>query len=118
MAPAPAPPRDAHPFRLNAPIDVGAPVVGPVTLRGVRFNLTPSSELDLLLDFQCAKGHDQIVTYEVALFDEAGQVVLTLRGKKGIEEKDKSTFKLKQKVAPNLMDAVKAFRVTFTSIND
>jgi hypothetical protein len=118
VAPAPAPPRDAHPFRLNAPIEVGAPVVGPVTLRSVRFNLTPSSELDLQLDFQCAKSHDQIVTYEVVLFDGAGQAVLTLRGKKGIEEKEKSTFKLKQKVAPNLVDTVKSFRVTFSSVND
>ena len=118
VAHAPAPPPDAHPFRLNAPIDVGAPTVFPVTLRGVRFNLTPASDLELLLDFQCAKSHDQMVTFEVVLFDGAGQAVLTLRGKKGIEEKDKTTFKVKQKVAPNLVDSVKAFRVTFTTVED
>ena len=116
-APPAGPPPDAHPFLLSAPIDVGA-TVWPVTLRDVRFNLTPSSELELLLDFQCAKSHDQMVTYEVVLFDEAGRSVLTLRGKKGIEEKDKTTFKLKQKVAPSLVATFKAFRVTFTTVED
>ena len=89
-----------------------------MTLRGVRFNLTKESDLEVLLDFQCAKSHDQMVTFEVVLFDGAGQTVLTFRGKKGVEEKDKATFKVKQKVAPSLVDSVKAFRVTFTTVDD
>jgi hypothetical protein len=116
---APAPPPDAHPFRLGAPpIDVGAPTVFPVTLRGVRFIQTPASDLEVLLDFQCAKSHDQMVTFEVVLFDGKGQAVLTFRGKKGVEEKDKATFKVKQKVASSVVDSVKAFRVTFTTVDD
>jgi hypothetical protein len=89
-----------------------------VTLRSVRFNLTPASDLEVLLDVKCAKSHDQMVTFEVVLFDGAGQTVLTFRGKKGVEEKDKATFKVKQKVAPSLVDSVKAFRVTFTTVDD
>jgi hypothetical protein len=116
---APAPPPDAHPFRLGAPpIDVGASTVFPVTLRGVRFIQTPASDLEVLLDFQCAKSHDQMVTFEVVLFDGKGQAVLTFRGKKGVEEKDKATFKVKQKVASSVVDSVKAFRVTFTTVDD
>jgi serine/threonine-protein kinase len=118
VASLPAPPPDAHPFRLSAPIDVGAPTVFPVTLRSVRVNLNAASDLELLLDVQCAKSHDQMVTFEVVLFDGAGRAVLTFRGKKGVEEKDKATFKVKQKVPPGLVDSVKAFRVTFTTVDD
>jgi hypothetical protein len=107
-----------YPFRLNDRIDVGTPVVGPITLLGARFTTPRPGELELDLDFVCAKGHDQLVSYEATILDEAGQALLTLRGKKGVEEKDKGTAKVRQPLPPGLMDAARSFRVTFTSVPD
>ena len=116
--PPPAPPKDAHLFRMNAAMPIGPQVVVPVTLTSARFNNTKPDEIELQLAFECAKGHDQMVTWDVELFDETGKVLLTINGRNGIEEEDKVTFKKKQKVAASLMDAVKAFRVKFTTKDD
>jgi len=116
--PAPPPRPAGHPFRLNDRIDVGSPVVGPITLRGARFNTPRPGELELSLDFECAKGKDQMVSYEATLLDEAGQALLTLRGKKGLEEKDRGTAKLRGPAAPGVLEAARSFRVTFASVPD
>jgi hypothetical protein len=93
-------------------------MVGPITLWGARFNTTKPGELQLSLDFECAKGKDQLVSYEATVLDGTGQVLLTFRGEKGVEEKDKGTAKARRPVSSGVLDAAKSFRVTFTSVPD
>ena len=118
----PPPPASArppgHPFRVGEKIDVGAPQVGPVILLGVSFKATRPDELEVQLEFQCVKGKDQMVTYEVVILDGAGALLLSVKGKKGVEEKEHATFKPKQRVDPRLFETARSFRVTFSSVPD
>ena len=118
----PPPPASArppgHPFRVGEKIDVGAPQVGPVILLGVSFKATRPDELEVQLEFQCVKGKDQMVTYEVVILDGAGALLLSVKGKKGVEEKEHATFKPKQRVDPGLFETARSFRVTFSSVPD
>ena len=118
----PPPPASArppgHPFRVGEKIDVGAPQVGPVILLGVSFKATRPDELEVQLEFQCVKGKDQMVTYEVVLLDGDGALLLSVKGKKGVEEKDHATFKPRQRVDPRLFETARSFRVTFSSVPD
>ena len=103
---------------MGEKIDVGGPQVGPVKLLGVTFKATRPDELEIQLEFQCDKGKDQMVSYEVALLDGAGAPLLSVKGKKGVEEKDRATLKLKQRVDPGLFETARSFRVTFSSVPD
>ena len=119
LPPLPAAARSpGHPFRVGEKIDVGGPQVGPVKLLGVAFKATRPDELEVQLEFECVKGKDQMVSYEVVLLDGTGAPLLSVRGRKGVEEKDRATFKPKQRVAPGLFEAARSFRVTFSSVPD
>jgi serine/threonine protein kinase len=110
-------PKGAHTFRLNEKTVMGLSD-GPVSLLTAQFKSGKLDEVETLLEFQCAKGHDQSVTYSVALLDASGASLATLKGKKTIEEKDKATFKHKQPLPPGTLDNIRAFTVTFTSASD
>jgi serine/threonine protein kinase len=114
---APTLPKGAHAFRLNEKAAMGI-TEGLVTLLTAQFKSGKLDEVEAQLEFQCAKGHDQSVTYSVALLDASGASLATLKDKKTIEEKDKATFKHKQPLPPGTLDNVRAFTVTFTSASD
>jgi serine/threonine-protein kinase len=114
--PTPGKPAD-YPFGLNEKILVGS-TVHPVELRQARFLRSKPDELESQLEFHCAKGKDQAVTYELTLLDENGNEVLNVKGRETVEEKDKATFKPKRKVVPGQVESIKSFRVTFTTEPD
>ena len=89
-----------------------------MTLLGVTFKATRPDELDAQIEFLCAKGHDQAVTYELVLLDSAGAPLLSVKGRKVVEEKDHGTAKIKQQVDPGLFETARSFRVTFSSVPD
>ena len=91
---------------------------GPTTLLTAQFKSGKLDEIEALLEFQCAKGHDQSVTYAVVLLDAAGAPLATIKDKKKIEEKEKDTFKHKQALPPGTIDNIRAFSVAFTSASD
>jgi len=91
---------------------------GPVTLLSAQFKSLKTDELESALEFQCAKGKDQAVIYEVTLLDQAGAPIATLKDKKVIEEKDKATFKRKQMLPPGTIEKARSFTVSFTSAPD
>jgi len=107
-----------HSFRLGERIDVGGPQVGPVTLLGVTFKATRPDEVEALLEFQCLKGKDQMVTYELSLLDLAGAPLLAIKGRKDVEENERATSKQKVRVSPGLIEATKSFRVSFSAVPD
>ena len=117
----PAPPATTlaagHPFHLLNKIDVGLQV-GPVTLTSAVFKSTRADELEVQLDFMCQKGKDQMVTYELLVRDAAGATLLTVRGRKGVEEKDKVSAKSKEHVGPGFFDTARSFTVSFLSVPD
>ena len=91
-----------HRFDLTKKIDVGLQV-GPVTLVGVVFKTTRPDELEAQLEFVCAKGKDQMVTFELVVRDAAGAALVTVKGKKGVEEKERASAKHKEHGWPGLL---------------
>jgi hypothetical protein len=118
---APTPPPPAAPpgqaFRLGGRIDL-SDQVGPIRLTAATFKNSRPTELESQLEFFCNKGKDQKVSYEVTLMNAAGATVLAFKGQQGVEEGDKGTAKRKDPVAVGLLDTVRYFRVSFSSVND
>jgi len=106
-----------YPFQVNVRTAVGMEV-GPVQLKSAQFKQEKPGEIEALLDFYCYKGKDQSVSYEIAFLDAQGSPVFTTKATKGIEETDNRTFKKKQRIPQGLLDSVRTFKVSFSSVPD
>jgi hypothetical protein len=83
---------------------------GLVTLRSIRFKRSERRVHAVILAY-CDEGKDQLIELDIALLDQAGNIVAVLSGKGKIEEEEKAKFKITTKISPDRLQAVESFQI-------
>ncbi len=123
---APPPPRAAAPerprglgFALGTPIALGDLSQSLITLRTVTFKFNPkNAELQAEVAGHCGNGEDYAVDIQLALLDQAGDVLATLKGRGSIEEGDDGKIRTKQHLTQSVVSSITSFRLTFQARPD